>query len=316
MQQRGSKRINIERFTVKKADSTTNLPIHSNALTLFFKQNKSDKWYRKQYADHSNASPYEREAAAGDLYRFILGKERAAKAQVTYNQEKTIKNGVISQHNPAGFTSFDNISRMQSSEEKNNGDSMSTALSVENGRCEVMMAESILDEIDGIANADNVGLNSKNEISRIDYDCSFYHSKPRAEIKENFIWNESLVNATNNEKVIKRFYKSQIKIAIINEQVLATILNRHFLDSVAEKEMLDLILPSTLVVHQQLLQSEEFKNFMRNFDYDELRAEFKDFFKHENKKSILEFNACIMSLEKSYNQIKETCLSNNTSLRR
>lgn len=294
----GSKNIDIEKFVKKEEGS--NLPSHRNFISIFYKQNKSDKWYYKQY---QNKKLYLNEAAASDFLRFILGKERAAKAQATYNHNDKQINGIISQHNPAGFTNFFTIKAELGKNYIKNEEL------VQNGKCEVEVAEKILHDTDGLDNEGNSGLNSKDEVSRIDYDYAFCANwSVSTPIIEAFQRNEKLVIDTKNEKIIDRFYKAQIKTVLLNSEAVYCILNRHFGNSKDAEKPFNFILTNVAVLTRALLGSEKFKKFIQYIEFDELCETLKDFFKHEYKNFPNVFYHCLNSIEQSFCQLKTACL--------
>lgn len=89
-------------FTLDKGVYATG----SNQVYKVEKTTNQHTWFYKTYQKTSNpihdAHPYELEAIASELYRFILGVERAAKSYVITN-DKNERLGVISAENPAGF---------------------------------------------------------------------------------------------------------------------------------------------------------------------------------------------------------------------
>ncbi|MBA3660330.1 MAG: hypothetical protein H0W64_01240 [Gammaproteobacteria bacterium] len=284
----------LEKKKFIKQQSNDKKCFHSNKVTLFSKVNKPDsKWYFKRYK--RSTPPYEYEACASDFYRFILGKERAAKAQAVSKYGNIV--GIISQHNPAGFESILDIT--------NKPGLRNFALTPRNGYCEVEMAEAVLNEVDGVDNPGNVGFNRNDEISRIDYNLSFFYGTA---FIGNLSKNESLIHDTKDDNVIQRFYKAALKIIMLNDDnVIKTILERHVIDPKIAAELSRVILMNTKTLRQDFMQSERFKTFMLNFDNKELFIEIEDFFKHERTHASSRFDDCLASIKATYAQITAAC---------
>jgi|GEM_PF-6517240 len=306
-----TKRIPDEKFTY--LDNATN-----RKVKIAKKKGKDATWYVKKHNSTGeiipitgNHNPHELEACSGDLYRFMLGKDRAAKSRVVSDAD-SIHSKVASQENPAGFT----VAKPDYTQ----------------GLAELLLGRYVLDE--GDMNPRNTGLNKNNEASTIDYDLTLYHFKTQLYTKairsrfqkdnrtpaQMFVALEKLLkNKLSGEaqiKALNNYYRRALIILLADKPTLDAISKRHSESPTFISGLSEFLTSRIKPFEEEIIKSIGFAECLVKTDFNDLKNEIEGFFKSElkNPNEKLPTQHLLAHIENNFNRIKYLALSTFSAL--